>query len=72
MRLSYQSAHGHTVLDNLTDKEVEAKFNELTLQGFRGFASTDLDEPVGPLKTIDEAREAQATEVYMIAPLVGG
>jgi hypothetical protein len=72
MRISYQSAQGHTVLDRLTDEEVETKFNELTKQGYRGFASTDLEQPVGPLKTIQEAREAQADEVYMIAPLVGG
>jgi hypothetical protein len=72
MRLSYQSREGHTVLDNLTDAEVEARFKEMTKQGYRGFASTGLEEPVGPIKTIQEARDVQAEEVYMIAPLVGG
>lgn len=72
MRFSFQSHEGHTVLDDLTDTEVDAKFAELTQQGYRGFASTGLDEPVGPLKSVDEARAAKADEVYMIAPLAGG
>jgi hypothetical protein len=72
MKFSYQSVNGHTVLDNLSDAEVEAKFNEMTTQGYRGFAGTGLDDPVGPLKTFEEARAAKAEEIYMIAPLVGG
>lgn len=72
MKLSFQSSQGHTVLDNLTDAEVDAKFAEKTKQGYRGFASTGLADPVGPIKSVDEARAAQADEVYMIAPLVGG
>lgn len=72
MRISYQSQSGHTVLDNLTDAEVDAKFEEMTRQGYRGFADTGLADPVGPIKSVNEAREAQAEEVYMIAPLVGG
>jgi hypothetical protein len=72
MKLSFQSHEGHTVLEDLTDAEVDAKFAELTEKGYRGFASTGLDEPVGPLKSVDEARAAKADEVYMIAPLAGG
>jgi hypothetical protein len=72
MRIAYQSNKGHTVLDDLTDAEVDAKFTEMTQKGYRGFASTGLEDPVGPIKSVQEARDAQAEEIYMIAPLVGG
>ena len=72
MKLSYQSHEGHTVLTDLSPAEVDSKFAELTRQGFRGFASKDGGEPTGPIATVDEARDAQADEVYMIAPLQGG
>lgn len=72
MKLSFQSHEGHTVLEGLSDAEVDAKFAELTKTGHRGFASTGLAEPVGPIKSVDEARAVNADEVYMIAPLAGG
>jgi hypothetical protein len=70
--ISYQSAEGHTTLAGLTDAEVDAKFAELTKEGYRGFASTDLEAPVGPVKSAAEARQMGAAELYMIAPFVGG
>ena len=45
---------------------------ELTKQGFRGFAGATLEEAAGPIKSVDEARAAEADEVFMIAPLQGG
>lgn len=72
MVVSYQSHEGHTTLRDLSEAEVDAKFAELTERGFRGFASTSLAEPVGPLKTADEARKLEAEEIYFIAPLQGG
>lgn len=72
MKLSFQSHEGHTTLTELSDAEVDAKFAELTKQGYRGFASTGLEDPVGPIKSVDEARAVNADEVYMIAPLAGG
>lgn len=72
MKLSYQSHEGHTTLTDLSDAEVDSKFAELTKQGFRGFAGATLEEASGPIKSVDEARAAQADEVFMIAPLQGG
>jgi len=72
MKLSFQSHEGHTTLTDLSDAEVDAKFAELTKTGYRGFAKVGLEDPVGPIKTVDEARAVEADEVYMIAPLAGG
>lgn len=74
MKISYQSGEGHTTLEQLSDAEVSAKFTELTSRGFRAFASTDLAEPVGPVKTVEEAFKMDPVpdELYFIAPLQGG
>ncbi len=72
MKLSFQSHEGHTTLTDLSDAQVDAKFAELTRQGFRGFAGKTLEEAAGPIKSVDEARAVDADEVFMIAPLQGG
>jgi hypothetical protein len=72
MVIKYQSAEGHTILEGLTDLEVTRKFRELTMSGFTAFADTRLAEPVGPIKTVEEARDLGAEELFFIAPLQGG
>jgi hypothetical protein len=72
MDISYQSSKGHTTLTGLSDAEVEAKFAEMTAAGFAAFADTKIDEPVGPIRSVAEAHELGAKEIYMTAPLQGG
>ena len=71
MTISYQSAEGHTVLNDLSDAEVAARFDELTRSGYRAFADTKIDDPVGPIKTLTDV-PPDTQELYFIAPLVGG
>lgn len=71
MVISYQSKEGHTTLTDLSDAEVAQKFRELTSRGFRAFADTRVDEPVGPIKNFGEV-PAQTEELLFIAPLAGG
>lgn len=72
MILSYQSAEGHTTLTDLTDEQVKEKFEEMTSRGYRGFAGTTLANASGPVRSFEEAAASGATEIYMIAPLIGG
>lgn len=72
MVISYQSVQGHTTLLKLTDEQVNQKFDELTRQGYRAFADTRVAEPVGPIKTIEEARALNPDELLFVAPLTGG
>ena len=72
MVIHYQSQEGHTTLTDLSDEQVREMFTILTVQGFRPFASTSLAEPVGPVKSIDEAEAMGAEELHFIAPMTGG
>lgn len=73
MIISYQDPQaGHKTLTDLTDAEVEEKFRELTSRGFSAFAGTLLDEAVGPIKSVEQARELNAEEIYFTAPMQGG
>lgn len=71
MKISYQSSEGHTTLTDLTDREVRAKFRELTRSGYRAFAGTGLDDSAGPVKCYEEIPQ-DTEELFFIAPLVGG
>lgn len=71
VKISYQSAEGHTTLQDLSDAEVRTGFNVLTRQGYRAFAGTSLDVPAGPVRSFKDIPPG-TEEIYFIAPLVGG
>lgn len=71
MQLSYQSKEGHTTLTDLSPAEVRTKFDELISYGYAAFADTRVDLPVN-VKSVEEAEELKAREIFFRAPMQGG